>query len=90
MKFRGQVIWDVDIEIADDLIKDVLATDHLREFHQLQIPADIAAVLAPTLVSGRNLDSIDGFVNRENGDAKILASTMHTDFRRAPKRARKR
>lgn len=83
MKFKGQVIWDVDIEIADDLIKGVLTDEWRSHFYPLKTPEDVAAHLAFNLVQGRTLESLDGFADRPNTDAKLLYEHTSTeDFER--------
>jgi hypothetical protein len=73
MKFRGQVVVDVCIEISEDLMDEVMSPDWRAHFYNFKSREEVAANLAYNLCRNTNdVTSLDGFAHRNVNDAVLV------------------
>lgn len=72
-RFRVTFTVTVDLDVAEDLIEEVLKPDWQSSFYKLPKPEDVAAHLAYNVARNHaELDSLDGFADRDKTDLKVV------------------
>jgi hypothetical protein len=82
----------VEIDIAEDLIEEVLKPDWQKDFYKFANPEDVAYHLAYNILRNHaDLKSLDGFAHRDVGDLKIVSEDWSEESaNEVPEREKKR
>ena len=72
-RFRVEFTVTVDLDVAQDLIEEVMKPDWQKSFYTFARPEDVAAHLAYNVARNHaNLKSLDGFAHFGEGSLKVV------------------